>query len=376
MTPWPFVPLARMSESIVWATDTLRARGSEQRRQLLPLPQQAFRFGHAFTPRQLTRARHLVRSVGRGEFGVPVWPEHEPLGSVPAGTGTLSFDTTAADHRAGGFALLWQDDDTFEAVEIDTVAPEGLTLAAVTTVPFSSAVVVPLRVAHALDGLGTDLQEPEEPSADIAFTVPVGVVLDAPSGLDTYRSKDVLTDVPIVAGGLGGGAQFAIEPVGDLQPYYAARYSAAVERAAVRWDVATAAELWAVRRWLHSRRGRAVPFWLPTWGRDLELLAGIGSGDTTLTVRAVGWAGMTEPRDIMIRTTAGARYYRRVSGAAAGGGGEVLTINAALGVGLSLAQVDRISLLHHMRQSADRVEIEHQRGLGAVVVVDCEETAE
>jgi hypothetical protein len=365
-----------MSESIVWATDTLRARGSEQRRQLLPLPQQAFRFGHAFTPRQLTRARHLVRTVGRGEFGVPVWPEHTALGVVAAGTGTLTFDTTAADYRAGGHALLWQDDETFEAVGIDAVASGSLTLASVTTVPFSAAVVAPLRAAHALEGLGTDLQDPGEPSADISFTVPVGTVLDAPTGLDTYRSADVLTDVPIVAGGLAGGSQFAIEPVGDLQPYYAARYNAAVERASVRWDVATAAELWGVRRWLHARRGRAVPFWLPTWARDLELLASIGSGATTITVRTVGWAGMTESRDIMIRTVAGARYYRRVSAAAAGGGGEVLTINAALGVALSLAQVDRISLLHHMRHSADRVEIEHQRGLGAVVVVDCEETPE
>jgi hypothetical protein len=376
MTPWPFVPLARMSESIVWATDTLRARGSEQRRQLLPLPQQGFRFGHAFRPQQLTRARALVRAVGRGEFGVPVWPEHTALGSVPAGTGTLSFDTTVADYRPGGHALLWQDDETFEAVEVDTVAAGSLTLAGITTVPFSAAIVVPLRAAHALDGMGTDLQEPDEPSSDISFTVPVGTVLDAPAGLDSYRSADVLTDVPIVAGGLAGGVQFAIQPVGDLQPYYAARYSAAVDRASVRWDVATAAELWAVRRWLHSRRGRAVPFWLPTWGRDLELLAPIGAADTTLTVRAVGWAGMAEPRDVMIRSTAGARYYRRVSAAAAGGGGEVLTINAALGVALSLAQVDRISLLHHMRQSADRVEIEHQRGLGAVIVVECEETPE
>lgn len=115
------------------------------------------------------------------------------------------------------------------------------------------------------------------------------------SGLPRYRNRDVLTDPGLLRQPLretlsqsfeavdSGLGPLTLEPLRDL-----------AERGAVLTLKTIGTERgWARRRWLHGLRGRARSFWLPTWGRELELLASGLVGDEFLIV-----AANTDPADL------------------------------------------------------------------------------
>lgn len=384
MIPWPFVPLARMTESLAWLTDALRAYTAEQRIALRSVPEQTFAFEHDFGDHQAARAQALAEAVGVGEVGVPVWTEHTRVGAVADGTLTLACDTQA-QYVAGGWALLWDDDSHCEAVEIDMVNPGEISLVGGPVESYADAIVCPLLPAFAPDGLKRVRSSGrDDVRASITFLVDSGADWADESAMLLYRGLPVLAAVPVLEDGLEDSVQRAHREVGNetARVWLVPTTSQTKRSFTMRWDLATRAELWALRQWLHARKGRQRAFWLPTWARDLEPLAGIGAAAMQIRVRAIGWVNASpseagDDRDIMIRTVAGALYYRRVTAVDAGGAGEeLLTIDSALGSAIALAEIDRVSFVYLARQSADRIEIEHQAGLGAACSVTCETVPE
>lgn len=376
MKIWPFVPLDGMVEALEWRTDVIRAKSAEQRLALRNAPRQSFEFTHVFHPRQYAIARALAYGIGIQDLFAPVWTEHTALGIVAQGATYLTFDTSYADYRSGGWALLWDTDELFEAVAIAAVSSGGITLSAPVSENYQDAYVMPLRIARTSQGLTLTRTDPELVQAKIAFEAIDGIDLGVDPGYPDYRGHDVMTDASVIAGGLEERVLRESEIIDNdvgvpaLDPLYTYQ----TERFTLSWQVITRQELWDLRRWLHSRRGKQKGFWLPTWNHDFELLQDIGASDTTLTVRAIGYPDHYGVRDIMIRTLTGQHYYTRIlSGAAGASGEEILQLESALGVSLARASIDRISLLHFVRFAADRVEILHRADLGASVVVPCEE---
>lgn len=377
MIVWPFVPADNMTESAAWATDVLRAASAQQRVVLRSVPREAFRFGHAFDDHQAARAQALLWGAGIGPFGVPIWAERTPLDPVAAGAGTLSFATAAAGYVDGGHALLWDDDAHYEAIAIASVTGGGLVLASDVQAAYAAPFVMPLRAGYAPDGLSLVTTDPDIHDASIEFELDGCADLADEGGAPVYRGWPVLMAVPKLAGGLNSSTKRELQTLDNrVGPLFVdTRYAQPDETLSLRWDLATSADLWALRRWLHARKGRARPFWLPSWRQDLTLLEPIGAADGAITVRAIGWA--YDVRDIMVFTTSGQAYFRRVLDAAVSvPGEETLVLDAALGASLSIGQVRCISLLRLMCHAADRIEIDHRTGLGAAVDVACELVAE
>lgn len=378
MQLWPFVPAEEMVESLEWSSDVIRGKSAEQRIALRIGPRQSLDFRHALRPAQMARARALAFGVGVGEFGVPVWAEHTRLSSVAAGASAIVFDTTATDYRAGGYAVLWASDTACEVVSVDTVTAGGLTLAAPVQASYTAPVIMPLRVGRSPQGVKLSRAAASETQASISFDVTESADLGADPGYPQYRGHAVMTDASAIAEPLDEQTFREAEAIDNEVgiPALLPTFRAPMQRCMMRWQAFTRTELWNLRRWLHSRRGKQRGFWLPTWAPDFEVMAPIASNATQITVRAIGYPAHYGERHVMLRTAAGATYYRRVlSGAAGAPGLEILTIDAALGAAVSPAQVDRLSLLHFVRFAADRVEIRHQAGVGAFVAMPCEEVA-
>lgn len=379
MQVWPFIPGQEVNEALEWRTDVIRARGTEQRIALRTAPRQSFEFSHPLTQRQYARARALIYGVGLGELLLPVWPERTRL-SVSAGATSIAFDTAGCDYRDGGSVVLWANDEQHEAVTIDAVSPGGLTLAAPVAQDYASALVMPARLATAPEGLSAARGHGDDIRARLSFLV-VGDSIDlgADPGYAQYRGHAVMTDPSIIAGALDEAVLREFESLdNEAGVIFRDRTTRQpTQRFSLAWHVFTRAALWDLRRWLHSRRGKQKGFWLPTWAQDFSPTLPIDAADTTITVRAMGYPALYGVRDVMIRTVAGATYYRRILSAAAGGSGtEVLTIDSALGADVPVNAIARMSLLHFVRHAADRVEILHAAAAGAAVSIPCEEVPE
>lgn len=129
-----------------------------------------------------------------------------------------------------------------------------------------------------------------------------------------------------------------------------------------RWLLDGRTQADAFRRWLYARRGRLAAFWLPTFAEDFVVAASIGASALTIDVehcdytQAIGQA--VGRRDIRIRLTTGQTFYRRITGSTVVSSAvERLSIDAALAVLVSPAQVESVSYMAAARLDSDAVEI-------------------
>lgn len=118
------------------------------------------------------------------------------------------------------------------------------------------------------------------------------------------------------------------------------------------------------RAWLAARAGKLKPFWLPSFQADLELTSPIGAFDSAITVdnrsfAANGGAGIGR-QDIVIATTNGQHYLRRVTGVTAlTDTTESVAIDSVLGVAILQTQIRYIAFMKLVRLDTDAVEIAH-----------------
>jgi len=362
MALWPFCPRIEFTEALTWRSDVLQTWSAEQRIRLTNAPRQSLGYSHALTHRQYERAQLLMGNGGASSWDLPMWAERQRV-TVSAGAGSVSVDTTASDYRAGGKALLWASDEDCELVTIDTVGASSLTLSGTTAAAYSNALICPVRTAYCLGGLDASRRPGPIIEVQTEWTVYDGKDL-ADSGLyGSYRSHPLVTDCPRIGDGSFDESVAVLTMVVDngiSPPCVSAARSLADRSLGMGWMPTTLAELWDLRCWLHSIRGRQKGFWLPSYTNGITLAASIAPADTTLTIRAIGLDGAAETGDLMILTTSGAQHCLRYTSVSTAGANEVLTLSAAAGITLTPAAVERICPLRFVRLAQDRVEFAHR----------------
>lgn len=133
-----------------------------------------------------------------------------------------------------------------------------------------------------------------------------------------------------------------------------------------RWRCFSRAEWRTLRTFLDGKFGRAIPFWLNTQEADLTLAADVGASDLTITGNLCGYTAQLFPfrarRHLAIYDKlTGTRYLRRVTDAVAGATTETLTLESALGAGVTAAS-SLVSFLRLSRMDTDRPRIEWSSG--------------
>lgn len=365
MPLWPFCPSPVITESLAWLSTVLDPYSSQQVAALRDAPRQGFQFDHVFSFRQYERAQLLMEYAAHGDWDLPVWPERQRL-TINAGISIIPIDTTTADFREGGKAFFWQTDEVCEAIEIDTIAPDSITLATPTVYAYRNGFVGPARVARSVNGLEAPRSVQPLVQAAVEWMVYDSTDL-AESSSDAlypeYRSYPIVTDAPCVGGStidMGVSRDLEIIDGETGQPYFDTLSDRVRRPLGMGWMVQTPADLWALRAFLHALRGRQKAFWLPSWARGMQLAAPIAPSDTTITIRAIGLNGIAETGDLMLKTAAGAQTFLRYTSVAPSGSNEVLTLSAAAGVSIGPGEERTLCRMHLCRQSADRVELRHE----------------
>jgi hypothetical protein len=117
-----------------------------------------------------------------------------------------------------------------------------------------------------------------------------------------------------------------------------------------------------VEQFFDRMKGRRTAFYVPTWEADFALAASAGSGSSTFVADGstlfddfgdVDYSVVNE--GIAVCLTDGSTLYRRITDITATGDDSLVTVNAAWGVGLSDANVARISRMPLSRFASDEM---------------------
>lgn len=107
------------------------------------------------------------------------------------------------------------------------------------------------------------------------------------------------------------------------------------------WYMGSRADINAFRAFLAERKGRLVPFWIPTWHHDLSLNAEALIATSEIVVDNINYTRHqfndteTWRRHLaFIKIGSGVQFIKRIDGAIESTATEALTLNSALGEGL------------------------------------------
>lgn len=186
-------------ERLAWLTDVLPHRdGSEQRRQVRLYPRRQLEYGVLpVTPLERQSLENFLRRYHRETFLLPIWTDSQVLAvQADSGQDTVALPTTTYDYDAGEYVVLWRDYATCEAVQIESVAANALTLTENLTSTWPvGTVVLPARLARLAQSLkGTHIGQDVRP-LKLQFDIDeasVSVNRFAAYSPTQYRSIDLL----------------------------------------------------------------------------------------------------------------------------------------------------------------------------------------
>lgn len=370
--PFAFAPdwADGVRERLSWMTGMFRSPlGAEQRRALRLAPRRFFSAPIVLEGHERQAFDMALWGWGGRLWALPIWHDIQLLAApVAAGAWFIPCATAGREFAGGGLAMLRGESALqAEVVEIESVGSSGLTLSrpAVSSWPLGTRLypVVPARLS---EPPALTRAHDRATLADVTFlcSEPRDVAPATPT--TAYRGRPVLTTRPdegedlslamlrlqqIVDNGMGRQA------VTDLA-------GQAFSVQGFRWVLGSRAEHGALRALLYQLQGRFQALWMPTFADDLTLAAAVAPADDGITVANVGYSrfagGAAGRRDIRIELRSGAVFHRRIEAASEAGATETLTLDSALGVIVSPADVARISYMALCRLDQDDIELVHE----------------
>jgi hypothetical protein len=362
---WSFPAAQEITEVLEWRTDVLTSRAGEQRIGLRPRPREIVTFRHRLDALGMARAAELARAGFAGDWHVPLWHMAlQPNADLAQGATEILLDTGVADFRSGELAALAVDGLEAAAVAIASVQADRLILAEPLVLQLPSPVVAapritvaPIRAGVLTSAIEVTRRRQGDGTVSASFLLRDAPDLTAPV-LPTYLGRPVQTDPSLVRRPLTASLRRAVEYVDNgFGPVVVEPLRDVFELSeTITLKAQGPNARHALRRWLWSLRGRQASFWLPTWGRDLQLRAAMTSGSTLMRVAPVASLPPYVGRPILLEMPTALRF-RTITAAIAEGADPRLTLSSNLGEPVPL--MTKAHFLTAMRADADRVEIQH-----------------
>ncbi len=362
---WAFPVAQEITEVLEWRTDVLSSRAGEQRIALRPRPREIVTFRHRLDVLGMARAAELTRAGFAGDWNVPLWHMAlQPNADLVQGATEILTDTGLSDFRSGSLASLAVDGGSAVPVAIASIQPDRLILEEPLVLQTPSPVVAapritvaPVRAGVLTSAIEVTRRRQSDGTVSASFLLRDAPDLAAPV-LPTYLGRPVQTDPSVVRRPLSASLRRAVEYVDNgFGPVVVEPMRDVFERSetiTLKAKGQTTRQL--LRRWLWSLRGRQASFWLPTWGRELQLRAAMTSGSVLMRVAPVAELDGYVGRRIMLEMPAALRF-RTITAAIVDGDDHRLTLSSNLGDTVPLGT--KVHFLTAVRADADRVEIQH-----------------
>ena len=379
---WPFAVSGEIIEVLEWNTNVLTSRAGEQRIALRALPREIVTLTHRVDALGLAKASELARADFTGAWLLPMWHmAQRPTVDLAQGamvvqlpTALAAFDTPSLG--ASAFAAIAVDGGPATAIAIAAIEADRLILAAPMTdvlpapmVRSTRAAIMPLRPAQIAAPIEVTRRRQSDVTITATFLLQTTTDLPAPD-LPIYQGAMVQTNPSLTRAPLASTLKQAVEYVDNgFGPVTVEPLRDLFERGeTITFKAKTPAERHDLRRWLYALRGRQTPFWLPTWGAELQLRTAMTASTTLMRITPIADLTTYAGRHIMIETSVGLRF-RKINSAVLDGANHRLTLSSSLGVPLPLG--GKAHFLTMVRADADRVELRNRAAgcdVGMVVV--------
>lgn len=360
-----------IKEKISYLTDVLVAYSdNEQRRALRQIPRRGLHYrASAFTARNSAGMESLVWGWQHQPYGVPWWPDATPLVSgIAAGSFSIPCNTADRQFAAGGIATIWKDEYTFEALTIDQVFADHITITSPTQLNWSAgpaSLVMPVFLARLKNQVQVDRLWSAGDSMDLEFAGEAQQPAPAPTiSLPSFKGFDVLEMMPNWVSGLTrvyNRSVVLLDPkVGPISAID--KGGTAIVDQSFPWWIQDHAAATKFRAFLIARFGQLRPFWIPTWDQDLVLHADLGATDGGLTIESEFYTRFLFPSVArrfvaFIPTDGSGNVYRKITGSTDNGDGtETLVLESTTGKLFPKNQT-QVSFLTLVRLASDDVEM-------------------
>lgn len=371
---WPWMPdwSTPVLERIEWATDVIQAHdGSEQRSALRLGPRKSYEFEAWFTGRDRRTAEASIYGWGAQVWALPIWPDGLDLAApLPAGSTTIAIDTTGRDYVADGLAILTTDARHYETVEVLSATSSLVTFKRATLQDWpAGARIYPARAARLQDRAQLPRWDFDVSRMRVLFSVDEPVDYPAATGGTTYRGYPVLDRRPDWSPGLDLEMLrklATLDPItGPVVVDDEADMPMLLQRCG--FTLTSHAESDAFRRTLYRMRGRQVGAWVPTWQRDLVIVAPFLAAAVQIDIEHCAYTRQIAQgrgrRDIRIEMRDGAVFHRRiVSSEETSEDVERIAVDSALGRDVAPDDVLAVHFMMFARHESDAVELSHWTG--------------
>ncbi len=357
-----------------WNTTVKRGlTGAEKRSGLLSAPRRALEYtaqARSGLEAEMLKKR-MYASFGQ-IFGVPLWTDATML-TASCNAGATALTVKDADYRsfeAGKMAIIVSGSE-YEVVTLSGVGSTSLTLSSGTVYGWSAGAMICPLFQGRVDS--TTITIKGETDRDGSFSirlleeyeerlsVPTSDVSDYP----TYNELMVLDTAHNWADSFSQSLDMDIESfsaISGITKYLAA---ATEPRQTITLSALTFTRQKArqVLDFYLSRKGRLLPFWVPSPASDLILSAGFAATDTTLSISgsdaAIFFAHdfATAGKHLWFRFPDGSAAAREVSAVDASAG--TITLTEAIGTAVDHYGVVTVSLLYPARFSKDILAVDY-----------------
>ncbi len=374
---WPFKPRQDIVETLEWLTDVHRCKRAEYRRCKRPQPRTEYQYKYLLDEVDYGAARELARIVGGDPVLVPDWINATHVPTISPGTVSLPVDITYAPayKGVGSSVLIFSSLSSYEVVTLTGWGSGTISITA-TAQGHTNPEVIPLRVGTLPQEFAGDRGPHRYVAASTRFLCVDTEDLNGSYvgiGYPTYLGNSVVTDPIEIINSVQDHIVREVDTIdsktGPIYNY--PLYSAPTQAAVLAWTLQSALELWNLRVWLHTRRGRCKQFWTSSWNNDVLVSYDVNTGDTALQIVAMGFAAKYAlPVDMAITALDGSMQFVRITAASADAAGHsYLTLSTPfVGTSIAATNILKTSKLTLARLAADRIDIQHLPGRQATVV--------
>lgn len=370
---WPFAPnwSTPVQEKLEWLTEVLTSPvGAEQRRSMRVMPRRTFEYTLRVEENDRSHFEYLVSQFGGGVWHLPHWHDARTLESIaPQGTSSLAINGASESGFTAGSGVMLVGPKALdcEVVPIETVGPNFLSLGA----PLSRAwdigtVVHPTRQARFFEQPNVTSPTDTGSSAAVGFRiVDVTARLDDDlnriiGSADLYKTFSVFnyepnfktaptTDYARLEDMLDNGTSRPLFVDRALRAFATTRHIFTFQGRAANNDFV---------RTLMSLRGRAKPFWYPSFKSDFRITANISANATFIRTEKTVKADTSPPKNmshIMIQTETTRLYAEIASIVLSGDGQRINFVTPLVNDPIASADVIFISTMELSRLDQDIV---------------------
>lgn len=384
MVLWPLLPnwKRKVTETLEFRTRVIgpTLTGMRQKRRMRIAPRRSIGFEvhpHHDSRRLLENIRF---SQGKREWALPVWHDRQSLAAdLAAGALSIPCATAGYDFAPGRFAVLRKNTvftTEFEIVQIDSISVGSINLVNETQQSWPAGTFLyPIRNARLSDNSGNAILLNGEVS-----TLSVMFEVSEPCDWPDYDFPNYYRGRPVwefkndwrVQRSFGLNRIITDVDNDTSIPAYFDLPDKTFVSLDTAWRATDRPGNSAMRSALYALAGRYKTLWASTLADDLKIAGSVGSSSVSMPVTYCGYTlfGLGEEgrQDIRIELTNGAVYYRRVIASVEAGANETLTLDSALGVAVSPANVRRISFLMLVQQASDSITLTHETDANGVTL--------